>query len=127
MSGLIEKASVFEGSTITHTSGDTFPINRNGGTSSTDSDALFLNTHTLVFTNNNERSFFVQFFRKGYVPTGALTAAGGALLIPGGATLTISIGSASGRPGGQVPFFYYENVASGTGKLFFDQLIGSSI
>lgn len=127
MSGFIERASVLKGSTIVHSSGDTFPINRNGSTSSTDSDALFQNAHTLYFTNNNERSFFVQFYRKGYIPTGALTAAGGAILIPGGATVILNVGSITSRPGGQVPWFYYENVASGDGTLYFDQLVGFSI
>lgn len=127
MSVNIYTSSCLESNLILHASGTATPINRNGSTTSTVADQLRSNTHTLYLTSQNEKSFFVRFYPLGFVPTGALTGANGALLIPGGSTVILNLGNATNRPGGQVPWFWYENVALGDGKLYFDQLIGFSI
>ena len=111
---------------VNHASPTTDPVNINSLRVSNEAAQLYSNTHTLILTNNETNAWYFQFLPLGIVPTN-LTPATGALYLPPSGILTLGIGAASSRPGGDIPWFQYTNASAASGQVFVEQVLGFNI
>ena len=111
---------------VTHATPTTDPVNINSLRVSNEAAQLFSNTHTLILTNSETQAWYIQFFPLGTVPT-SITPATGALFLPPSGILTLGIGAASSRPGGDIPWFQFTNAGAATGQVFVEQVVGFNI